>query len=784
MVKLLEYNNIPEGLVPFLHSDSAGIRALTAQTLGQLQADSALEILVDLIQDTDIDVALAAVQALGEIGDTDAITNLWQAYCTQPGGEIKLAVVQALGHIGGSEVFGYLCQCIKSPGENVYWGDDPDDYSYWMEIQFQAIKSLRALITEDTFSADGFFTTDGSFFDDDTLSAEGSNPAENIIEVIVNAINNPDFQDLSVPGITILTAMGQQGVNAVSLFLCHPQAIIKRRAINALTKHSEFSELMGRSQKCRSRFECLLQDSDTSVVAATASALADIGWLARLQSVQIKDTQKWDRLSNGIQLALIQEFSKRDNTFIQTLLLEKVNKSDVTVKIAALKKLKEISCPDLLQYFFEVITGSVHDQTKNKDDEYFVNQILEALGKTTSPLRDTAIKSLCHVLKKEKYSLVHRSIALESIKKICKNDDLNVQKTLTDIIASKSASECNLRRLSLISLCCINPQRGAESIGCILEKCLNSELKKTYDYFAKSSETGNNTFTLKKTTFPSNTSNSSPLAALLHYYAPRDNANSTQLNVDTSLSLNQCEQEHLLKAEQRQVRNMNLVNPKSLSHETEMVITAISQLAYIKKGITLSEFHEQCEAQLISLLAHSDTRIRIAAMQILAKHESKKAVVFLLPFLADSSKSVIIHAARTLALIDADHLLVYGDILLLSDSVNVLQIICDAIVRQQKTYFTSRLYERLSVLMNHSLHVPIIKALLALAGREFFSRIIETALSGNDKNSVIIAGLLKVYVPNLAIEKLLKDLSNETPERQYLIIKMLAVLGKTTTEEV
>jgi len=169
---------------------------------------------------------------------------------------------------------------------------------------------------------------------------------------------------------------------------------------------------------------------------------------------------------------------------------------------------------------------------------------------------------------------------------------------------------------------------------------------------------------------------------------------------------------------------------------------------------------------------------------MLAKHESRKAVIFLIPFLADKSKSVIIHAARTLALIDADHLLIYGDILLLSNSANVLQIICDAIVKQQKTYFVSRLYERLLALTNHALHIPIIKALLALAGGEFFSRIIETALSGNAENSVLIARLLKDYVPNLATEKLLRDLSKESPERQYLIIKMLAVLGKPTAEEV
>ena len=98
--------NSVHAIVPYLRSDNKDVRKLAVDILGEIKSKEPIYYLLPLLKDTDPNVIVAAVEALGNIGDSAAIESIGDTYEQYPFAHI--VAIEALGKIGGDSVRAFL----------------------------------------------------------------------------------------------------------------------------------------------------------------------------------------------------------------------------------------------------------------------------------------------------------------------------------------------------------------------------------------------------------------------------------------------------------------------------------------------------------------------------------------------------------------------------------------------------------------------------------------------------------------------------------------------------
>jgi len=118
LVSLLAVVDDPRAIAAlksFLQKSSWGITGVAAATLLQEGGDTALEIVRELLSDTDPNVRLQACLVLAMLGrDESVLADLQGAYATADH-EQKLHILEALGRVGNASSFTFLIGVFKEP---------------------------------------------------------------------------------------------------------------------------------------------------------------------------------------------------------------------------------------------------------------------------------------------------------------------------------------------------------------------------------------------------------------------------------------------------------------------------------------------------------------------------------------------------------------------------------------------------------------------------------------------------------------------------------------------
>jgi HEAT repeat protein len=98
--------NSVHALVPYLRSDNKDVRKLAVDILGEIKSKEPIYYLLPLLQDSDPNVIVAALEALGNIGSNVAIVPIGDTYNRYP--FARIMAIEALGKIGGDSVRSFL----------------------------------------------------------------------------------------------------------------------------------------------------------------------------------------------------------------------------------------------------------------------------------------------------------------------------------------------------------------------------------------------------------------------------------------------------------------------------------------------------------------------------------------------------------------------------------------------------------------------------------------------------------------------------------------------------
>ncbi len=115
LLALVEDKRAPDALKSFLKKKTWGITGVAAATLLQEGDETSLDVVKELLNDTDPDVRLQACFVLAMFGrDESVIRDLQGAYASADHDK-KLHILESMGHVGGIESFHFLLSAFKEP---------------------------------------------------------------------------------------------------------------------------------------------------------------------------------------------------------------------------------------------------------------------------------------------------------------------------------------------------------------------------------------------------------------------------------------------------------------------------------------------------------------------------------------------------------------------------------------------------------------------------------------------------------------------------------------------
>jgi HEAT repeat protein len=103
-------------LIPYMHDTDHDVRKFAIDILALIEPSSAVADLVSLLDDPDINVRIAAVEALGNAKNSDVQASLYNTFEKNP--ETRPSVVEALGKIGDTRAGEYLLSMFRAEMNN------------------------------------------------------------------------------------------------------------------------------------------------------------------------------------------------------------------------------------------------------------------------------------------------------------------------------------------------------------------------------------------------------------------------------------------------------------------------------------------------------------------------------------------------------------------------------------------------------------------------------------------------------------------------------------------
>ena len=95
------------------------VRACAAIALGKLSNGEVTPSLIDALQNDDIIVCRAAISALGDTGNRQAIPHLEEIFHNMDKEELHAVTIKVIGEIGGDEIIPVLLQALESSNDFV-----------------------------------------------------------------------------------------------------------------------------------------------------------------------------------------------------------------------------------------------------------------------------------------------------------------------------------------------------------------------------------------------------------------------------------------------------------------------------------------------------------------------------------------------------------------------------------------------------------------------------------------------------------------------------------------
>lgn len=225
-------------------------RCYASRALGQLGDISAIPDLIKRLHDEDVDVCIDAAEALGKMGATDAISELTETVDKDSDGEVKVSAVAALGMIGNTtnhntdnmtdhrlQIINTLIKIAATRPQDINF--TADDWDPWWDMQLQAVNALGQI------GADQAATTIEKLLDDD------------------------DGQDIESELLKSLAFMGDSG----------EEILIKRLKQGAPRERRRIIRALGLRQSARTLriLKLALKEPDADVRCAALEALVAYG---------------------------------------------------------------------------------------------------------------------------------------------------------------------------------------------------------------------------------------------------------------------------------------------------------------------------------------------------------------------------------------------------------------------------------------------------------------------------------------------------------------------------
>ena len=302
-----------ELLKKFAKSEFEIVRLKSIQVLRKINAINCKSIYLDALKDSDEDVRIDTVEALGQIGDQTAIEHLLESLTYDPCAEVKLACVNSLTLLKANVAIPLFRSLVLSKNPDITWDSEEsyqDVWDSWLDIQIATIKAL------------------------------GQMQDEMAIELIAKAITDPEGQDLDSVAFDALGAIGEKSLPTLAKFAKSP---IRRRKYYALRAISNLD-----SPASYNLLETALNDEDDSIrVLALQALLRDE---ANPELIERGLTDKSDEVrqiaysyTDINQSDIIEHILKDPSTKVQIAFIERldlsveiISKNDVKFKILKL----------------------------------------------------------------------------------------------------------------------------------------------------------------------------------------------------------------------------------------------------------------------------------------------------------------------------------------------------------------------------------------------------------------------------------------------------------------
>ena len=203
-----------ERLCRLLREGDEADRCNASRALGNMGAREAIDDLVALLGDEDIDVCIDAAEALGKLDARSVVPRLHDSLMNDPDGELKTSIIKALGQIGAPESRPLLMKIAEQQPEDMIL-DSNEDWNDWWDMQRHAIIALGDL---------------------------GASEAIPLLKQLLLE-NEEDVDDIETDILNALLKLGSDGESAViDVLQSASRAISRRRAARTLasarSKHS------------------------------------------------------------------------------------------------------------------------------------------------------------------------------------------------------------------------------------------------------------------------------------------------------------------------------------------------------------------------------------------------------------------------------------------------------------------------------------------------------------------------------------------------------------------
>lgn len=264
------YRETVDTLCELVQTGDEADRCYATRTLGLLRDTASVETLIERLRDEDLDVAIDAAEALGNIGSAEAVPALIESLENDPSGEICTMIAVALGQIGSAEAIDPLLKIALERPEEMEWNDDWDT---WWDVQKASVISLGTLQAEK--SVDKL----AELIDDETQQDMEPTLLKTLIRIsaageikVIERLQNQDSPPMHRRRAAHALAQSNSAstTKALGRALTDPASDVRARAALSLAEQNAISYL--------SALALLLRDPADEVRQAALQAVTRLTW--------------------------------------------------------------------------------------------------------------------------------------------------------------------------------------------------------------------------------------------------------------------------------------------------------------------------------------------------------------------------------------------------------------------------------------------------------------------------------------------------------------------------